>query len=191
MGALVRVLMAAVFLLAVACDLGEDVTTGATGTGPKGPTSTMTAPPARVEVPDVVGESASKARDDLRAAGLRPSVARQVYSDDPRGTVLRQAVDPGREVRPHRIVRLTLSKPIPRPVFGNPWGYNFICCRSIYKPPASFCTYFNCIPYFYSGVGYVIQCSDGAFSQSGGRSGSCSSHGGNGRTLLQMRVSGG
>jgi hypothetical protein len=31
----------------------------------------------------------------------------------------------------------------------------------------------------------VIQCKDGTFSKSGGVRGSCSSHGGNGRTLYQ------
>ncbi len=65
----------------------------------------------------------------------------------------------------------------------NPWGYNFTCCQLIYSPPASFCSYFVCISSFWNGAGYVMQCQDGMFSKSGGKSGSCSYHGGNWRPL--------
>lgn len=65
----------------------------------------------------------------------------------------------------------------------NPWGYNFTCCQLIYSPPSGFCSYFACIENFWNGVGYVIQCQDSMFSKSGGRSGSCSHHSGNGRKL--------
>ena len=67
---------------------------------------------------------------------------------------------------------------------ANPWAYNF-CGRgtTIASPPSNFCNYFNCITSFPGGRGYVVQCSDGTFSKSGGISGSCSGHGGNGRTL--------
>ena len=62
---------------------------------------------------------------------------------------------------------------------SNPWGYNF-CGNGayIYSPPASFCSWFRCINNFPNGVGYVVQCSDGMFSKSGGRQGVCSYHGG-------------
>jgi hypothetical protein len=68
---------------------------------------------------------------------------------------------------------------------ANPWGYNF-CGRghTIAKPPATFCTYFRCIPSFWKQTkGYVMQCKDLTYSHSGGRSGSCSSHKGNKRAL--------
>ena len=71
----------------------------------------------------------------------------------------------------------------PTGVNGNPWGYSFSCCNLIYNPPSNFCSYFSCIANFWSGAGYVIQCTDGKFSKSGGRSGSCSHHGGNSRPL--------
>ena len=66
----------------------------------------------------------------------------------------------------------------------NPWGYNF-CGRGGYitNPPSNFCSYFNCIPNFPNGTGYVEQCQDGMFSKSGGHSGSCSHHGGNKQPL--------
>lgn len=73
---------------------------------------------------------------------------------------------------------------IPGAVNCNPWGYNFTSGNYIYSPPGSFCSYFSCINNFWNGVGYVMECQDGMYSKSGGRSGSCSYHGGNWRPLL-------
>ena len=69
---------------------------------------------------------------------------------------------------------------------ANPWGYTF--CgggKYIYGPPSTFCNYFSCIPSFWKSTnGYVEQCADGMYSHSGGRSGSCSYHGGNNQPLF-------
>lgn len=66
----------------------------------------------------------------------------------------------------------------------NPWGYSFNPGQLIYHPPATFCDYFACIPSFWTFTkGYVEECRDLTFSHSGGRSGSCSHHGGNARPL--------
>jgi PASTA domain-containing protein len=180
-----RLVLILFVVLATGCDQTAEPLDS---TGPSSPTESTTGPPPpqRVKVPKVKGLNVSDARSTLRSAGLHPVVGGKLYSDQRRGTVLRQAVGPGTEVRPDRVVRLIIAKPIPQPVNGNPWGYNFVCCRNIYNPPGAFCSFFNCIPYFSSGNGFVIQCEDGAFSQSGGISGSCSSHGGNGRELLSM-----
>ncbi len=69
----------------------------------------------------------------------------------------------------------------PTGVNGNPWGYNFTPGTLITNPPADFCSgqYFSCIPSFANGIGYVVECMDTLYSKSGGRSGSCSKHGGN------------
>ena len=66
---------------------------------------------------------------------------------------------------------------------ANPWGYNFCSGSLVSSPPSDFCTYFGCIAKFWNGAGYVVQCGDLTFSKSGGRSGSCSQHGGNYRPL--------
>ena len=67
---------------------------------------------------------------------------------------------------------------------ANPWGYNFCGGNVIPNPPSDFCGYFSCIASFWTTTnGYVEQCVDGLFSHSGGRSGSCSYHGGNRRPL--------
>lgn len=82
-------------------------------------------------------------------------------------------------------------KPTPTPscqaVNGNPWCYNFNSGSLIYNPPSNFCSYFNCISSFWEpddpGDGYVIQCQDSTYSQSGGERGACSYHGGEARPL--------
>lgn len=70
---------------------------------------------------------------------------------------------------------------------GNPWCYNFLPGKLIYYPPSGFCNYFACIPTFVEpddpGDGYIVQCSDGSYSQSGGERGACSYHGGVSRPL--------
>jgi hypothetical protein len=69
-------------------------------------------------------------------------------------------------------------------IFGNPWGYNFETGNVITSPPQKFCSFFPCIISFWDGSGYVIECADGKFSKSGGRTGACSHHGGYSRTLF-------
>lgn len=80
------------------------------------------------------------------------------------------------------------ATPTPCPGINcNPWGYNFSPGNLIYTPPSGFCSYFNCIPTFVGsddpGDGYIIECQDGTYSQSGGESGACSFHGGEMRPL--------
>ncbi len=75
------------------------------------------------------------------------------------------------------------ANPCPDAPGGNPWCYDFNAGNYIYSPPADFCTYFSCISSFWSGQGYVMECQDQMYSKSGGRSGSCSRHGGDLRPL--------
>jgi hypothetical protein len=67
---------------------------------------------------------------------------------------------------------------------ANPWGYNF-CGRGsyIYNPAADVCSDFSCIANFTNGSGYMIECTDGRYSMSGGRRGACSYHGGEARPV--------
>lgn len=90
--------------------------------------------------------------------------------------------------KPAPIRTTAAPKPVAASTCGAPansWGYNF-CGRGgfVYDPAASFCDVFDCIPSFWDSTnGYVMQCSDLTYSHSGGRSGSCSHHGGNYRAL--------
>jgi hypothetical protein len=71
----------------------------------------------------------------------------------------------------------------------NPWNFNFCGGGTISSPPAGFCKYFNCIAGFWiNAKGWVEECHDGTYSHSGGKPGSCSSHGGNYRPLNPYRL---
>jgi len=88
------------------------------------------------------------------------------------------------------------ATPTPRPptntptpkypaVGGNPYDYNFTCCKLIYNPPADLCDYLmTCISSFGNSAGYVVECKDGDYATSGGLRGSCSKHNGEWRPLL-------
>jgi eukaryotic-like serine/threonine-protein kinase len=65
--------------------------------------------PAKVEVPDVLGLSLSRAFSRLETAGLQPR-ARRVFSSKPRGRVLRQQPAAGAQVERERVVLLTVSR---------------------------------------------------------------------------------
>jgi hypothetical protein len=60
----------------------------------------------------------------------------------------------------------------------NPFGYEFCGGSLIYSPDPATCEYFHCIANWSNGKGYMEECQDGTYSMSGGRSGSCSHHGG-------------
>jgi hypothetical protein len=68
----------------------------------------------------------------------------------------------------------------------NPYKLN-LCGRGslVYSPPSDVCSYFNCIPNFPNGTGYMVECNDGMYSMSGGRPGACSYHNGEGRAVTQ------
>ena len=103
-------------------------------------------------------------------------------------TTVRTTPAPTRAAAPTAAPVKPTQKPAP-PVntcgaAANPWGYNFCGGNVIPNPPSDFCGYFSCIASFWTTTnGYVEQCVDGLFSHSGGRSGSCSKHGGNRRPL--------
>lgn len=68
---------------------------------------------------------------------------------------------------------------------ANPWNFHFCDSGSlIADPPAAFCSYFPCADNFWRSTnGFVVECQDGRFSQTGGRPGACAQHGGVKRTL--------
>jgi len=66
---------------------------------------------------------------------------------------------------------------------ANPDGYTFCGGSLIYSPDSNVCEYFNCIDNFSNGKGYMVECNDGTYSMSGGRSGACSYHKGEERPV--------
>ena len=73
----------------------------------------------------------------------------------------------------------------PAQASGPTYNFNANGGQLIYHPPADFCDQYACIASFWKGVGYVVECSDGDYSLSGGRQGVCSYHGGYMKTLYQ------
>lgn len=131
-----------------------------------------------------------------QVAGISQTAAptQQVQATNPPVTAT-PTLKPTATPTPKPTVQPTTAKPTPHPatptpcpgINCNPWGYNFSPGRAISTPPSNFCSYFNCITSFWEpddpDNGYVVQCGDGTYSQSGGERGACSSHSGVGRTL--------
>lgn len=172
-------------LLAVAC-----ARTAASDTlSPLPPLPTTPSPspsPTPVfEVPNVVGVAYSDAKDTLKAIGFKVKRESKYTSTVAAEQVMAQSKDAGALLPLGSVVKLTVAVAFPAPVNGNPWGYNFACCKKIFSPPSDFCTFFSCVSTFHSGLGYVVQCDDGQYSLTGGEAKkTCSSHEGYQRTLF-------
>jgi hypothetical protein len=192
-----RLIVLLMVVVATACEGDEDGTTGGAGTTGPAVTSPITDATAPIPVPDLVGLSPDQARSALQAVGLRSDTPHETFSEELQGTVVKQGIDPGTLVRNGRRIDFMIVRPFPRPLNGNPWGYNLRCCTFIRESPSEFCSYFECVSDFSSGVGWIIQCRDREFSQSGKERfagdpiddspGSCSGHGGEYLPLLQVR----
>ncbi|MEH1097804.1 hypothetical protein [Micromonospora sp. CPCC 205561] len=65
----------------------------------------------------------------------------------------------------------------------NPMGYDFCGGDRIRRPAAEVCDWFDCVPEFWAGRGYLVQCRDGSVSLTGGRRDACAAHDGVRRTL--------
>ncbi|SCE78535.1 hypothetical protein GA0070607_1546 [Micromonospora coriariae] len=67
----------------------------------------------------------------------------------------------------------------------NPLGYDFCGGTRIRRPAAEVCDWFDCVPQFWAGRGYLVQCRDGSISLTGGRSNACAEHRGVRRTVAK------
>jgi PASTA domain len=137
-----------------------------------------------VQMPDVTGLAYADAADVLHARGFKVKKERKYSASTPPQRVLKQSRKVGSIVPEGSVVTLTIAIPIPPPINGNPWGYNWGCCNKILDPPADFCSFFACVATFYNGTSFVVECRDGLFSATGGSKQTCSSHDGHKRTLL-------
>ncbi|MER7459985.1 hypothetical protein [Micromonospora sp. NPDC126480] len=61
---------------------------------------------------------------------------------------------------------------------ANPMGYGFCAGNRVRKPAAEVCDWFDCVPEFWAGRGYLVQCRDGSVSLAGGSPRACGSYGG-------------
>ncbi|MDG4759862.1 hypothetical protein [Micromonospora sp. WMMD710] len=67
----------------------------------------------------------------------------------------------------------------------NPLGYDFCAGTRIRQPAAEVCDWFDCVPGFWAGRGYLVQCRDGSVSLTGGRANACADHRGVRRTIAK------
>jgi PASTA domain-containing protein len=137
-----------------------------------------------IQMPNVKGMAYVDAAAALHARGLKIKKERKYSASTPPQQVLKQSQKVGSIVPVGSVVTLTIAIPIPPPINGNPWGYNFGCCDKIFNPPADFCTFFACVTTFNNGTSFVVECQDGLFSATGGSKQTCSGHNGHKRTLL-------
>ncbi|WP_027658984.1 hypothetical protein [Salinispora fenicalii] len=68
----------------------------------------------------------------------------------------------------------------------NPLGYGFCAGDPIRKPAAEVCDWFDCVPGFWAGRGYLVQCGNSAVSLAGGSPRACGQHGGVWRTVRAL-----
>ncbi|WP_433531658.1 hypothetical protein ACQPYA_06095 [Micromonospora sp. CA-263727] len=66
---------------------------------------------------------------------------------------------------------------------ANPMGYDFCGGERIRKPAREVCDHFDCVPGFWEGRGYLVQCENGKVSLAGGSPRACGTHGGVRRTV--------
>ncbi|WP_431882213.1 hypothetical protein [Micromonospora gifhornensis] len=66
---------------------------------------------------------------------------------------------------------------------ANPMGYDFCSGERIREPDPQVCEHFDCVPGFWEGRGYLVQCANGKISLAGGSPRACGLHGGVRRTV--------
>lgn len=68
----------------------------------------------------------------------------------------------------------------------NPLGYGFCAGEPVRKPAAEVCDWFDCVPGFWAGRGYLVQCGTSSVSLAGGSPRACGQHGGVWRTVRTL-----
>ncbi|MEU1585569.1 hypothetical protein [Micromonospora sp. NPDC005710] len=134
---------------------------------------------------------------------LVPAALIESNPSDPREVAVAATPAPTASAAPARIgPALALRPPLPKPSTSprpspsatqgprcgapeNPLGYGFCGGTRIRRPAAEVCDWFDCVPQFWAGRGYLVQCRDGSVSLAGGRSTACDEHRGVRRTITK------
>ncbi|MFI5835038.1 hypothetical protein ACIA5A_15335 [Micromonospora sp. NPDC051300] len=126
-----------------------------------------------------------------RAGSERAAAATPAATATPAPPSVAPAVQarPSTSPQPHRS-RSAPRGPDPQPPVErrcgappNPFRYDFCGGNRIRRPAAGICDWFECVPGFWSGRGWLVQCRDGALSRTGGQRDVCAGHQGLRRTL--------
>ncbi|NGM16102.1 hypothetical protein ENC19_27465 [Verrucosispora sp. CWR15] len=148
----------------VAAALAVMVPVALANSGPSDPTSTETAVAAPERRP--------------RREPRRP--ARHRHLEDPASHWLRAGT------ARHRLGQAGLGQPEARAALRrpeNPMGYDFCGGERVREPAREVCDHFDCVPGFWEGRGYLVQCGNGKVSLAGGSPRACGLHGGVRRTV--------
>lgn len=71
----------------------------------------------------------------------------------------------------------------------NPYEYTFCGGEYVISPESGVCSYFRCADDFWNEHGYLVECSDGKVTRTGGYRNSCAGHGSYRRTVYQFYTS--
>ncbi len=87
-------------------------------------------------------------------------------------------VAPAARVRPDAAPTPTRTRPAPGRCGApaNPFGYDFCAGERIREPATGICDWFACVPGFWAGRGWLVQCRDGMVSRTGGQPDVCAGH---------------
>ncbi|MBQ1051243.1 hypothetical protein KBX50_22560 [Micromonospora sp. C51] len=146
----------------VAAALAVMVPVALANSGPSDPTSTETAV-AATGAPATTSSSTGS-----RATGSAPALPATGSAPTPRATGSAKA-----SPKPER--RCGAPK--------NPMGYDFCGGKRVREPAREVCEHFDCVPGFWEGRGYLVQCENGKVSLAGGSPRACGLHGGVRRTV--------
>ncbi|GAB3063492.1 hypothetical protein [Micromonospora schwarzwaldensis] len=128
-----------------------------------------------------------------RAGSERAAAATPAATGMPAPPVVAPAVQvrPSTSPEPRRTRPASPRDAVPQPATArrcgapvNPFGYDFCGGDRIRKPAAGVCDWFECVPGFWSGRGWLVQCRDGAISRTGGQRDACAGNRGPRRTLF-------
>jgi type II secretory pathway pseudopilin PulG len=189
-----RMQIIACVVLILSCSLCGYISTTSANTSVVPTAATPTATQDVAAITTKIAATATQYAQNYQATANAAPTATPIPTASPTATAT-----PKSTPKPTQVVVQPTPKPTQRPlptptpkphcagVNGNPWCYDFNPGNLIYYPPSGFCNYFSCIASFYGsddpGDGYIVECQDSTFSQSGSERGACSYHGGVSRPL--------
>ncbi|MFG2058616.1 hypothetical protein ACGFI9_31785 [Micromonospora sp. NPDC048930] len=125
-----------------------------------------------------VASAATPATTPSAVPSLAPAVrVDQTTSPKPRRSRTIPTASPSHDSTPQPGAERRCGAPV------NPYGYDFCGGSRIRRPAKGVCDWFDCVPGFWSGRGWLVQCRDGTVSLTGGQRDACADNEGFRRTV--------
>lgn len=159
---------------------GSGTSVPASSAAPGSPSTQATAQPSASQRAAVVGQPSQSASAAPSQSASTTSVAVVAAPTKTKAAQATHSAKPSPAPTTHSASHTPSTCGAP----SNPFGYNF-CGNGAHvtSPPLNVCDYFDCIASFWNGRGYMVECSDGMYSMSGGVRGACSDHAGEERAV--------